>query len=95
MRQWQTFFNVHTLVFIIISLFPIGLLFAPYLLSICMISSAVVAVFALDFKSKYGLKFRPALLLRCHIKTVPAPNSSEKIAMNFESKNTNVIHQDQ
>lgn len=54
----RTLFSVDSLVVLIFALIPVGLIFAPFLLSICMIVSTVVAVFALDLKP-LRLRFRP------------------------------------
>lgn len=52
------------LVLLIMALLPIGLLFAPFLLSVCMIASAIVALFALDWSPKFRLRLRPGLAQR-------------------------------
>ncbi len=50
--------KVENLVLLILALVPIGLVFAPFLLSICMISMAVVAVFALDIQKAPFVQWR-------------------------------------
>ena len=49
------------LVLFIMALLPVGMLFAPFLLSVCMIASAVVALFALDWSPKLRLRFRAGM----------------------------------
>lgn len=52
------------LVLLIMALLPVGLLFAPFLLSICMIASAVVALFVLEGTPKLRVSLRPGLAQR-------------------------------
>lgn len=54
----RTLFSVHSLILLILALIPVGLIFAPFLLSVCMISATVVALFKLDV-SPLHLSFRP------------------------------------
>lgn len=56
----RTLFSVHTLVTLIFLLIPVGLIFAPFLLSVCMFASAAVAFFALDLRP-FRLRIRPTL----------------------------------
>ncbi|GAB5554108.1 MAG: hypothetical protein Sapg2KO_36990 [Saprospiraceae bacterium] len=52
------------LVLLIMALLPVGLLFAPFLLSVCMIASAVVALFVLKRTPKLVVALRPGLAQR-------------------------------
>ena len=61
MPNQQALVATDKLVLLIMALLPVGMLFAPFLLSVCMIASAVVALFALDWSPKIRLRFRAGM----------------------------------
>lgn len=54
----MTQFSARSFVVLIFALIPVGLIFAPFLLSVCMIFSVLVALLKLDFPSG-RIRFRP------------------------------------
>lgn len=61
MTNKQALFSTDRFILLIMALLPIGMLFAPFLLSICMIACVMVALFDLHLSPTFKVRFRSGL----------------------------------